>query len=55
MEVLERRPELILAQPPGTQIVINNRKNDPNALFESFRKRGPKEFTEHEDPLAADD
>ena len=43
------------AQPPGTQIVFNNRGNDPNDLFERFRKRGPKEFTGQEDPLVADD
>ena len=55
MDVLERRPELAPAQPPSTQIVINNRENDPNALFERFRKRGPKEFIGHEDPLTADD
>ena len=55
LEVLERRPEPAPAQPPGTQIVINNRENDPNALFERFRKRSPKEFTGHEDPLATDD
>ena len=55
LEVLERRPEPALAQAPGPQIVINNRKHDPNALFERFRKRGPKEFTGHEDLLAADD
>ena len=43
------------AQPPGTQIVFNNRGNDPNDLFEWFQKRGPKEFTGQEDPLATDD
>ena len=55
LEVLERRPEPVPVQPPGTQIVINNRENDPNALFESFRKRGPKEFIGHRDPLIVDD
>ncbi|XXG53565.1 hypothetical protein AAC387_Pa03g1647 [Persea americana] len=55
LEMLERRPEPAPAQPLGTQIVINNREHDPNALYEKFRKRGPKEFTRHEDPLAADD
>ena len=55
LEVLERRREPAPAQPPGTQIVINNRENDSNALFEHFRKRGPKEFTRHEDRLAEDD
>ncbi|XXG76882.1 hypothetical protein AAC387_Pa08g1150 [Persea americana] len=55
LEVLERRPETAPTQPPGPQIVINNRERDPNALFELFRKRAPKEFTGHEDPLAADD
>ena len=44
-------------QPPhmGPQIVIENRDHDPNVLFERFRKGGPKEFTEQEDPLTADD
>ena len=55
LEVLERRPEPGPAQPPGPQIVMNNLEHDPNALFEHFRKRGPKEFTGHEDPLAVDD
>ena len=55
LEVLKRRPEPAPTQPSGTQIVINNKENDPNVLFERFRKRGPKEFTGHEDPLAADD
>ena len=43
------------AQPMGPQIVINNRDNDPNALFEGFRKRGAKEFTGKEDHLTAND
>ena len=55
LEVLERRPEPAPAQPLGPQIVINNRENEPNALFERFRNRAPKEFTGHKDPLAADD
>ena len=55
LEVLERKPELAPAQSLGPQIVINNREHDPNALFERFRKRGPKEFTGHEDPLGAND
>ena len=55
LEVLGRMPELTPAQPADPQIVINNRENDANALFERFRKRGPKEFTGHEDPLTADD
>ncbi|XXG76906.1 hypothetical protein AAC387_Pa08g1168 [Persea americana] len=54
LEVLERRPEPTPAQPPGTQIVFNNRGNDLNDLYEPFRKRGPKDFTGHEDPLAPD-
>lgn len=52
LEVLQRRPEPVQAQPA---IVINQREHDPNALFEKFRKRGPKEFFGTEDPLAADD
>ena len=55
LEVLERRPEPLPAQPMGTQIVLNNRENDPNALFECFREKGPKEVTRQEDPLAAYD
>ena len=55
LEVLERRPEPVQAQPPGTQIVFNNRGTNPNDLFERFQKRGPKEFTGQEDPLAVDD
>ena len=39
----------------GPRIVINNRDNDLNVLFERFRKRGPKEFTGKEDPLTVDD
>ena len=42
-------------QPFGPNIVINNRDHDPNLLFERFRKRAPKEFSGHEDPLNADD
>lgn len=52
LEVLQRRLEPVQAQPA---IVINQREHDPNALFEKFRKRGPKEFLGSEDPLAADD
>ncbi|XXG82765.1 hypothetical protein AAC387_Pa10g0657 [Persea americana] len=54
LEVLERRPAPV-AQPAGAQFVFNNRGHDPNDLYERFRKRGPKEFTGQEDPLAADD
>ena len=55
LEVLERRPKPAPTQAPGPQIVINNREHDPYPLFERFRKRGPKEFTGHEDSLVADD
>ena len=55
LEVLGRRPEPVHAPPMGPQIVIDNRDNNPNVLFEHFWKRGPKEFTEQEDPLTADD
>ncbi|WP_274923121.1 hypothetical protein, partial [Streptomyces clavifer] len=48
LEVLQRRPEPVQQPPP---IVINQREHDPNALFEKFRKRGPKEFYGTEDPL----
>ena len=43
------------AQPMGTQIVFNDEGNDSNDLFKQFRKRGLKEFTGQEDPLAAND
>ena len=39
LEVLSRRPKLVQHQHTGPQIVINNRDNDPNVLFERFRKR----------------
>ena len=55
LKVLESRPEPIQAQPAGAQFVFNNRGHDPNDLYERFRKRGPKEFTGQEDPLATDD
>ncbi|XXG42105.1 hypothetical protein AAC387_Pa01g2449 [Persea americana] len=42
-------------QPGGPNIIINNRDQDPNILFERFRKRGPKEFSGQKDALAADD
>jgi len=51
-ELLQRRPEPV--QPPPA-VVIHQREHDPNALFEKFRKRGPKEFVGTEDPLVADD
>ncbi|XXG76317.1 hypothetical protein AAC387_Pa08g0685 [Persea americana] len=55
LEVLSKRPEAVQPQNMGPRIVINNRDNDPNVLFERFRKRGPKEFTGKEDPLTVDD
>ena len=55
LEILERRPKQVQAQPSGAQIVFNNRGNDPNDLFERFRKRGSKEFTGQEDQLVVDD
>ena len=55
LEVLGRRPEPVRPQNMGPQIVTNNRDNDPNVLFESFRKGGSKEFTGKEDPLTAND
>ena len=57
LEVLQNRqpPQPQPDQQLGTNIVINNREHDPNLLFERFRKRGPKEFSGTEDPLAADD
>ena len=33
LEVLEKRPEPAPAQPLGTQIVFNNRWNDPNGCM----------------------
>ena len=55
LEVLGRRPQPVQHQHTGPQIVINNRDKDLNNLFERFRKRGPKEFTDMEDPLTTDD
>ena len=57
LEVLQNRPQPQpqLRLPLGPNIIINNRDQDPNILFERFRKRGPKEFSGQEDPLAADD
>lgn len=55
LEVLVRKPEPVPTQSLGTQIVINSKKDDPNALFEHFQKRGPKGLTGQDDPLAADD
>ena len=52
LEVLQNRN---VAPPVGLQIVIQNRDPDPNALFENFRKRAPKEFSGNEDPLVAED
>ena len=52
IDVLERRPEPIAVAPPGP---AHHRGNDPNVLYERFRKRGPKEFAGTEDPMAADD
>ena len=47
LDVLERRPEPIAIAPLGP---AHHRGNDPNVLYEPFRKRGPKEFTGTEDP-----
>lgn len=55
LEVLQRRPEAVPTQVPGTQIMIAHGENDPNALFECFRKMGAKELTGEVDPLAAND
>ena len=33
----------------------NNRANDPNVLYERYRKRDPKESLGTENPLSADD
>ena len=45
LEVLQHRPQPQPRQPGGPNIIINNRDQDPNILFERFRKRGPKEFS----------
>ena len=42
LEVLERRPERVQAQPPGTQIVFNTWGNDPNDLYEGFEREVPR-------------
>lgn len=55
LEVLQSRPQPQPVHPIGPTIVINNRDHDPNILFERFRKRGPKEFSGQEYPLAVDD
>ena len=52
IDVLERRPEPIAVAPPGP---AHHRGNDPNVLYERFRKRGPKEFAGTKDPMATDD
>ena len=53
LEVLGRRPEPM--PNVEAQLLGHHRDRDPNILFERFRKKGPKEFTGQEDPLAADD
>ncbi|XXG82766.1 hypothetical protein AAC387_Pa10g0658 [Persea americana] len=55
LEVLQHRPQPQPRQLGGPNIIINNKDQDPNILFERFRKRGPKEFSGQEDALAADD
>ena len=57
LKVLQNRPQPQPQhmQPLGPNIIINNRDHDPNILFERFRKRGLKEFSGQEDPLAVDD
>ena len=52
LEMIERWPEPIPVEPFAP---VHPRTNDPNILYERFRKRGPKEFTGIEDPMAADD
>lgn len=43
------------AQPAvGTQVVAQQRENEPSSLYELFRKMGVIEFTGSEDPLQAD-
>ena len=51
LDVLQNRPQAQQAQP----IVVNHRHDDPNIMFERFKKRGPQEFSGQEDPIAADD
>ena len=55
LQVLQNKPQPQPIQPGGPNIIINNRDQDPNILFERLRKRGPKEFSDQEDALAADD
>ena len=55
LEALERRLEPISTCLQGHNIITYSRENDPNYLFERFRKRAPKEFTGQEDPLTAGD
>ena len=42
LEVLERRPEPAPAQPPGTQIVINNREMIPMRCMKSLGRGVPR-------------
>ena len=51
MDVLQNKPQAQQTQP----IVVNHRHDDPNIMFERFKKRGPREFLGQEDPIAADD
>ena len=38
-----------------TQVVVQHKENDPNVLFEQFRKRGATKFYGTEDVMQADE
>ena len=51
-------PPVPPVQPPIsviTQVVVQSKENDPNILYEQFRKRGATEFRGIEDVLKADE
>ena len=52
---LQTPPVPPIQQPPnvGTQVVVQSKENDPNVLYEQFRKRGATEIYGTEDVLKA--
>ena len=48
LDVLQNRPQAQPQRNAGPQIVFNNRADDPNILFERFKKRGPRDFSGQE-------
>lgn len=39
----------------GTQVVIQSKDNEPNALYEKFQKRGATKFHGNEDAIETDE